>query len=349
MKKKFLFYMLLIVALLSYAQPTPEVFIARTPPPPGNECNSTAAQKENYLKKVRELKDTLEKRIFVLKQEGKENAKEFQEQAKQKMANQYGITAADMEKMKQINNSQMSKEEKKAEKLAMAEKMMQQQNIDISPKKVAELKDSTAKKNWATSIQTEQMAEVEGNPDYNKNNQPVMEKNMSAAEMGKEYDMLIKKENARFTKPDAQFKELKEDAEKMAEDTTDNSLLHRIREKEVELGKVNTTDNPSPGEIMKAQGIWDEIKSLKLQYCFKFTPRLLDALSNQFNAIKLSVDDYYRIEELGNKLNTTSTGVSIPVTPRGLSTLNALNSYLLNLDGIFTYSLFNANDTLFPE
>lgn len=92
-------------------QTDPQNYLSRIPSLPEKACDMTIIEKSGYSDIINDLNKDITNEIRQLKKEAKSNARDNEEKIKQNMAKQYGLSEADLEKMK--NKKNMSEAERK--------------------------------------------------------------------------------------------------------------------------------------------------------------------------------------------------------------------------------------------
>ncbi len=170
MKKIILSLVAISIAVLVSAQTKTADYMKKIPALPRDSCNVTKAGAESYKTQISSLEEQLRGEIDNLNeavdQHMKSNESTAQETAMKQMSQQYGLSEADMEKMK--NSKNMSAAEKKA----MADKMMQQQtNMSMDEVKNLSKMSDAGKKAYAEAYATEAMATSQTDPKQQAKNE----------------------------------------------------------------------------------------------------------------------------------------------------------------------------------
>jgi hypothetical protein len=113
----------------SYSQSDPEDFLSKIPPLPDGACSLDDEERHQYSDNISRLHKDITELIRKLKKEAESNAKNTEDEVKKNMAAQYGLTEADLQKMK--NRKNMTEAEKKE----LMEKMMKAGNKNIPDQK----------------------------------------------------------------------------------------------------------------------------------------------------------------------------------------------------------------------
>ncbi len=311
MKTTILSLLFFFLFLNIFSQHAPDAFLGRMPDVGRLSCNEES--NSEFFKEVYQVKEDLQLEISRRKQESKQATKNFDEQAAKNMMKQQGMSVsdADMQKMKTAS---------KEEKMAMANKMMQQNmNMSIEEAQKAGQMSDAGKKAWAEGMTTEMMADAQANPDKNK---VAQKNNMNMFEMAQEQSQIAEKIQAgvsKFEKQLEEFNQLKENKKK----EYDACMAAIAKERASRPNKSLGTDNHP--DLDKKE------KECYQAYCSFLTPEYQTILSNRLSAIMAMADDYYRMDELTNKLAGSASGTKKEINEPGLMYLEELRDYLIHL------------------
>jgi hypothetical protein len=172
MRKIVFFLIAVTVTLTAGAQKISNGYLMKLPKLPADSCNVTRAGVESFTQQVSILAEQLKGEIDTLNstvdQHMKANEGSAQERAMKQMSQQYGLSQADIEKMK--NSKNMSA----AEKQALANKMMSQQtNMTVDEAKNLGKMSEAGKKAYAEAYATEAMATNQANPKQQAQNDAI--------------------------------------------------------------------------------------------------------------------------------------------------------------------------------
>lgn len=101
-----------IISSQIFAQKDPNSFLSKIPALPDNACMLKEEQRAKYITEIDKLHQELNDEISLRKSKIEANAKTGKDQMMNKMAKEYGISDADLQKMK--DGKKMTKEEKQA-------------------------------------------------------------------------------------------------------------------------------------------------------------------------------------------------------------------------------------------
>lgn len=311
MKTAILSLLFFFLFLNVFSQHAPDAFLGRIPDVGRLSCNEE--NDSEFYKEIDQVKEDLQSEISRRKQESKQATKNFDEQAAKNMMKQQGMSVsdADIQKMKTAS---------KEEKMAMANKMMQQNmNMSIEEAQKASKMSDAGKKAWAEGMTTEMMADAQANPDKNK---AAQKNNMNMFEMAQEQSQLAQKIQAgvsKFEKQLEEFKQLKENRKKDFD-----VCMAAIAKERASRPNKNLGDDSHPDLDKKEE-------ACSQAYCSFLTPMYQTILSNRLSAIMAMGDDYYRMDELTNKLAGSTSGTKKEINEPGLTYLQELQTYLIHL------------------
>jgi hypothetical protein len=327
--KKLSFVILLSVMLLSqaFAQEA-YFFMSKIPPLPGNACSMDSMQQRLYKDDVNQLLQDLSDAISPRKKAIKTDVENSREQIEKNMAQQYGLSNADIQKLK---NKELSKEEKKA----IADKMLQEKT-GISMDEVEDLKKMSkeGKKAWAEGYSAQQMANAMPNADGGKTEEQIeMEKeqvkNKKMFDLLQEQKLITDRIHASNIKYVNRMRELdKEDSVALWILAPDMKPL---------LERLNEMGSPSDEENEEAKSIRSQLRKLEMVYCEKLTPHLIDIIGDCLTDLHKFMPDYKRLEEITAELSKTMPGINKDFSSPGLFQLEAVKSYVELLRHTFKY------------
>lgn len=307
-------------------------FLGRIPGVPTDACSMKGEQRKQYLEQINSLLRDLQEVISSKKNAVESDVKNSRGQIEKNFAKEYGLSDADVQKLK---NKKMSKEEKKA----IADKMLQEK-AGISMDEVEKLKKMSkeGKKAWAEGYSTQQMANMTGNPDSNKTEEQLkMEKKM--AKDKRMFDLMQEQKliTDRIAASDKKY------VNRMMELDKEDSVAAKILDEQRKPLLKRLNDLPGPSEE-EARNIHDEIRQYEKVYCNKLTPTYMDILGECLKSLNNFMTDYKRLEEIQDELNKSMLETNKGFTSPGLFQLDAVQSYVSLLLNSFRY----ANYT-FPE
>jgi hypothetical protein len=325
MKKLFLLIVALCFNIIAFSQVKPEEFLGMLPALPKEACALKTDARNSYLDKVNSLSDLIENEIS--RRHKAEKAKEGtnQQQAMDNMAQQYGLSAEDMQKMK--DGHKMTAEEKRA----LADKMLQKNN-NMSMDEVDNLKkmDKNGKKAWAEGYSTEMMAEQAADPQKFQDKQLEAKNAYELQTLQKHIlDSLL----AIGSKYSQQLAELENDS--LAKVMREN--ISKWHEELMSMTGIDYGQGGKMAELSK------KIKAEKSAYCLKYSPRYFEILRNCEAFTRSSITACYRIEKISTRLTKLQTGVDLNIEP-GMMGITNIKDYVGKLREVFKYNLFDRSE-----
>lgn len=293
----------------SYLQQIPELSFSPCEITPADTAIVSKFQLQlvDLDRKIKRLKDSLT-------QVQKNGMIPEEEAIKMQKAKEYGLSPGDVAKMQ---SGKMSKEEK----IAMAEKMMQGQNINISVEQISKLKTKEGKKAWAESLGEEQKAESMGKSEAART------KEQAALEK-------INDRNAIVEEKTLLTEELKAKEQKILQlyqDIENDSSRHKM-ERELKAAKLEYEQSGGEdfyGQTQDIDRIVDKYNSLCKEYCKTFTPPLIQALKLHKAQWTENKSKYYRLEELNNLVHEQTIGANAPSMSKGTLLIEGIQGILL--------------------
>lgn len=332
MKKFSIILFLFALFINAYSQTAPNL-LNQLPGVPTNFCEKDQEMRDKYLEEVRKVIDKLDELIYKKTKAQNEYVKNSKREIEQKMVEERGLSASDVQKLK---NKRISKEEKKA----IAEKMMMEKT-GISMAEIDQLKKMSkeGKKNWAEAYATQQQANMAGGgPDNEKTPEQIaMEKNMKksgeAAKLAKEQATIMERMNASDKKFARRLVEV------IKRDSVERIVLNNTLRPY--FAKLNATPGPSEEE---AEAICNTIKSIQYAYCAKITPQYAVAFKDAEISLKANFGDYKRLTEINAKLNEATVGNSLQSwDSNDLMELQAVKSFASQLLNVYKYAIYGCN------
>jgi hypothetical protein len=325
--KKLSFVILLSFMLLStaFAQEA-NGFLADIPDLPDDPCSMTEEQQHEYNDHIIDLLKNLEEKISLKRKLIKQEAENSRDQIEKHMAQQYGLSNADLQKLK---NNELSKTEKKA----IADKMLQEKT-GISMEEVEDLKKMSkeGKKAWAEGYTSQQMANMTPNADGSKSEEQIdmereLEKNKTMSDLLQEQKLLTD----RIAASDKKF------ASRMFELEREDSIATAILKGQMRpLLKRLYEDEPGPTDKETIQ-IMKEIRMYEMNYCRILSPQLIGIYDESLISLKKFMPDFKRLEEITAEVNKNLTGINKDFSSPGLTELQAVDSYVHLLLNTFKY------------
>jgi hypothetical protein len=329
MKKTALILMVLSIGLMTSAQSTFESYMKRVPSLPRDTCNISKADMDSFEQQVtvllNELSNEIQNRNRNLNDYMEKNKSTMQNNSINQMQQQYGISDEDINKMK--NGKSMSKEEK----MAMANKMMQQQT-NISMGEVENLSKSgeAGKEAWAEGYAAEAQANAQADP--KKQTASSTPGTISSLQM--EQQSLLKKikiENDRIAGLYAE----------VDNDPSGKVMKERIAKWAGQ--KYKGTIVTDQRQITQDDSLDVLIKNEEIRYCDLLTPKYRNLVRQHLSSVKASEPDYHRVADITSEVTRLQTSVAMPPESSDIPAMEALLEYLDKLGDAYKFKLY------FPE
>ena len=304
-------------ATIAYAQTSPETYLAQLPAAPKSGCNLKAAEKATYVKSVRGLKEKMDKDIMKRKEESQVYADANRDKVVA------GVTAYSGPVEKITGKSgRMTKEERKA----ASEQMMRQQGV--SPEETKKLKSMSKEEKtaWALSRSGKAADKMQADPKF----QDTGAQAKSIYDLQVEQKALLERIDSRRAGVISRLKALDQNAAAMKAkeiDPLDRQLSS--------MGGLVVSKEQSD----RVDQVAMKLKDAQKRYCETYAPQYHNLLNEYLSAVKASLPDYRRLEEIVAK---TQFGLDKPIDANaGLLGIEAVNDYAAMLASVFKYDLTN--------
>jgi hypothetical protein len=330
MRKLFLIIMALGIVATATAQSRTAAYMKKLPPLPKDSCNVSKSAVEDFASMVTGLGQELQEELDAIKEmvdthmaANEENARD---NAMSQMSQMYGISKADLEKMR--NSKNMSA----AEKQALANKMMSQQtNMTMDEaKSVSELSDA-GKKAYAEAYAMEAMATQQTDPNQAAKNataRNLYQLTVSQQAANSKVSEIANKISALYTPVDS-------DPERRA-------MLNRMAGWQNQLTSMMGIVSDQDARIMDSLSL--KLKNEKIAYCTKYTSKYRAALRRHLEIMKASLPDYQNLGNLSAENTKAQTGIEMPAEGKEIPALTAIKEYLEKLRDAYQYKLYFAED-----
>ncbi|HEX2976329.1 MAG TPA: hypothetical protein VHO68_10350 [Bacteroidales bacterium] len=324
MKKIVIGFIAIVPALFCQAQVNPESMLMKIPAV-RSVCGMRTADKDKYISTIRDAEKTIDNELLQRRKEQKSKQEGYEKQAQANVAAQYGISQADIEKMK--NSKNLSKEEREKQRREMADKMMMNSG-GITMGEIDQIKgDTAAQKAWAEGYSTQKMAEQSYDPEATQKEQ---KHNKNMFDLVSEQKRLTDSLSAAESKYFKQFDELDQNKMRPVE-------LAEIDSLRSEMYKLMGVDYGQGGEI---EALFASIKSKSIAYCNKYSSQYNDILEGYYKFTKSSIPAWNRLQEITLNITQQQTGVSIQ-EKKGTMALECLQRYIGKLESIDKYYLMS--------
>jgi len=327
MKTIFTTFIFVSVGFLVNAQTGPEAFLKKVPAMPKDSCGITKAAMESFTQTIASLIDEAESQISLLNKQINAQAKTNEAAAKEaamKQMSQYGLSAEEMNKLK---NSKMTA----ADKQALANKVLQQQtNMSMGEVQNLSKMSEAGKKAYAEAYATEAMANAQANPKQQKGN-----------ENAKNTYELLSAQQAIMAKITANSQKIGNLYAAIENDPSGKEMLMKISTWHNKLMSMTGVDY---GQGKKMDSLSVLIKNEQSRYCDKFTPKYRAALRQHESIVKSSLPDFQRLGEIIAEITKAQTGIVTPPESTAIGGMEAITEYLGKLKKAYQFKLYYPED-----
>ena len=319
-----------IITVTASAQTRTQEYMKKIPALPKDSCNVTRASAENFMARVAELRDQLVGEIEQIRESidshMEANAPTAEANAMKQMSQMYGMSQADLEKMKNAKNMSA------ADKQALANKMMSQQaNMTMDEAKNLAKMSEAGRQAYTEAYATEAMATANTDPNQASRNDYARNLYNNNVSQQAAYDK-INEINNRIV---ALYTPVSNDPERQ-------KMLDRIGAWNSKLTSMMGIVSDSEARIMDSISL--RIKNEQIAYCNRYTPQYRAALRKHLQIVKASMPDYISFGEISAATTKSQTGIDMPAEGKELSSLEAVADYLRALQDAYKYKLYYAED-----
>ena len=317
--------LVLLTTVNSLSQVSPEAIIARIPSLPANACELSKEKMDLFRNKLDEVADLCDNEI----KERKEQYNDFLDKRRaiipQKMGEKMGLSKTDAAKLNPDGNLS------EADAMAMAGKMMEKNyNMSIDEAKKLGNMSKEGQKAWAEGYGNEMMADAQANPAKYAGKMKADKNNFDLAAEKQTLTLKTMAEGAKFSNL------LQEINDK---DKVEKKNLARIIEPfEKELDHVNFGEGSTKSDWDKGYNLKMKIWEAQKSYCSKMTPILIDYLNRYLTSVKANLPDYYRLQELTDKLMEEQTGLPAGKLATDLMAMQSITDLLHQMKDVFRFS-----------
>ena len=308
---------LLFLPILAVAQTTPEAFLAQLPAIPNTVCGVDSAVVNHFSNRIATVQASLQQVIDQIHAEAESNLTKTQNNMRATIAQQSGLSQADMARLEQDNVSDDEAE-------AVADKVMRNtDNVSLAEmQSLSEMSEADQEK-WAQNYANQQMKQAQENPQQVKQKQ---DKNAHLYALAKEQKEIGERIQAKMNELSQLAKAIE------LQDTLETRTL---QQKSAPLEKQLCSGICTPAEIARSNAAEKQIYSLHRTYCSKLSPMQLAYVARYLTVIKGLFPDYRRLTVVQNELSKINLGVE-PVHP-DLSCYAAVDEYMHVLASAYNY------------
>lgn len=330
MKKILLIMLAAGIVLSGAAQTRTQEYMKKIPALPKDSCNVTRASAENFTAQVAALRDQLVSEIEQIRESVdshmESNADVAQENVMKQMSQMYGMSQADLEKMKNAKN--MSD----ADKQALANKMMTQQaNMTMDEAKNLAKMSEAGRQAYTEAYATEAMATANTDPNQAARNDYARNLYNNNVAQQSAYSK-INEINNRIV---ALYAPVTNDPERQ-------KMLDRISAWNSKLTSMMGIVSDGEARIMDSLSL--RIQNEQIAYCNKYTPQYRTALRKHLQIVKASMPEYIKFGEISAATTKSQTGIDMPAEGKELASIEAIADYLRALEGAYKYKLYYSDE-----
>lgn len=312
------------------AQTRTQEYMKKIPALPKDSCNITRTSAENFINQVALLRDQLVSEIEQIRESVdshmEANTATAEATAMKQMAQMYGMSQADLEKIKNAKNMSA------ADKQALANKMMSQQtNMTMDEAKNLGKMSEAGRQAYTEAYATEAMAAA--NTDPNQASRNDYARNMYNDNVAQQaaYDRIAEINNRIV----ALYSPVSNDPERQ-------KMLDRISAWNSKLTSMMGIVSDREARIMDSISL--RIKNEQIAYCNRYTPQYRAALRKHLQIVRASMPEYIKFGEISASTTKMQTGIDMPEKGKELSSLEAVAEYLRSLQDAYKYKLYYAED-----
>jgi len=318
------------IVLTGAAQTRTQEYMKKIPALPKDSCNATRSSVEGFVSQVSALRDELVTEIEGIREavdsHMESNADVAEANAMKQMAQMYGMSQADINKLK--NAKDMSD----ADKQALANKMMMQQaNMSMDEAKNLSKMSEAGRKAYAEAYAVEAMATAQNDPNQEAKSNNA--KNMYQS--GVAQQAAISKINEITTRIAALYSPIEKDPERQ-------KMLDRMKAWNNQLTSMMGIVSDGEARIMDSLSL--RIQNEQIAYCNKYTPQYRAALRKHLQTVKASMPDYKKFGDINAETTKIQTGIDMPEEGKELASLEAIADYLRALEEVYRYKLYYSDE-----
>jgi hypothetical protein len=318
------------IVITGAAQTRTQEYMKKIPALPKDSCNITRASAESFINQVALLRDQLVSEIEQIRESVdshmEANTATAEDNVMKQMSQMYGMSQADLEKMKNAKNMSA------ADKQALANKMMSQQtNMTMDEAKNLAKMSEAGRQAYTEAYATEAMATANTDPNQASRNDYARNLYNNNVAQQAAYDR-ISDINNRIV---ALYTPVSNDPERQ-------KMLDRINAWNSKLTSMMGIVSDSEARIMDSISL--RIKNEQIAYCNRYTPPYRAALRKHLQIVNASMPEYIKFGEISASTTKSQTGIDMPAKGKELSSLEAVAGYLRSLQDAYKYKLYYAED-----
>jgi hypothetical protein len=300
-------------------------YMKKIPAAPDKVCLCDESVKDAFLSSVSTLRQTIIEDADQRERQMADFMQSKEGDIKANMVKNSGISDEDMKKL------QSGKKMTQAEKMEMANKMMQQQtNISMDEAKNLQKMSKAGQEAWAQGYASEQQAMAQAGV---KQKNPMGEMAIAMNKNVAEQTALATKLQTLQSDLQQKFDALKGEAQ-AEKAQMDNELQSYYK-----IINNNNGEGASQKMIDEDKKARAQIKVRQDKYCEKMTPKMLAFLAESRSVVENALPDYDRMDELKYQSVENPAGKKLERKVTGIESVKAVAFYLGFVEETFTFRL----------
>jgi hypothetical protein len=289
---------------------------------PNGPCDDEKEFRYAFSAKLDSISLLIDNELERRQEESDSDSKDFEKQTMNKIANQYGLSQEDLER---LQNDENLSEEEQAE---LINKVMKNTN-DISLKEVKNLDslDKEGTEAWSEAYADQKMAEVQYDTEKNEEQQIEFKSRYELGALRKHITDSLQAIESKFAQ---QFDEIENDPER-------KKILDNILKLSEEANKLI-----GAGNTEKLNELVENIKLEMERYCNKYTSKYLEVLGRYETYTKSCLPVCYKLEKIIAQHTKLEFGVEMKQEP-GLVGIGKVAGFLGKLRSVYKYNLKENN------
>jgi hypothetical protein len=304
---------------------TAEDYMKKVPAIPGNVCLCDPSARDAFQSAVSELKQVIRDDADERERKMNEYMESQEDAIKERMVKMSGMSDADVKRLKS------GKEMSESEKMAMADKMMQQRtNISMEEMKKLSKMSKAGQEAWAQGYAAEQQAMAQtGNQQKNP-----------MADMAASMNSQVAEQNEATSKIQGLQTDLKQKFDSLnASAQADKMLLENELQPFYKIMASHNGEGATQKDVEDDQKARAQVKLRQEKFCQKWTPRMLEFLKECKLAIGNALPDYDHLDELKYQSMENQAGKKLDRKITGIESITAVAFYLGFAEETFNFRL----------
>jgi hypothetical protein len=314
-----------VSAQTSTNQLTANEYMKKIPAQPGNICLCDVSVKDAFLSSVSTLRQTIVEDADTRERQLSEFMESKEGDIKSNMVKMSGMSEEDVKKL------QSGKKMTQAEKMEMANKMMQQQtNISMDEAKNLQKMSKAGKEAWAQGYATEQQAMAQAG---------VKPKNQMG-DMAMAMSSNVAEQTALATKLQTLQSDLQQKFEVLkGEAQAEKAQMDKELEPYYKIINSNNGEGATQKMVDEDKKARAQVKARQDKYCEKMTPKMQAFLAESGATVENALPDYERMDELKYQSVENPAGKKLERKVTGIESIKAVAFYLGFVEETFIFRL----------